>query len=180
MNFLDITIGILLVFSLYNGIKNGVFVEIASIISFILGVFLAIKFSYLVKSFLEGFVSWNPQTIQITAFILTLIFVVIGVHLLAKIFTKIADFAFLGWVNKLAGGIFSVLKTALLIGVFLNLVQKINSENQFISKEKQEKSIFYKPILTTTAFLMPMITNWIDDVKKSYEETTSNVDDTTS
>ena len=100
MNFLDITIGILLVFSLYNGIKNGVFVEIASIISFILGVFLAIKFSYLVKSFLEGFVSWNPQTIQITAFILTLIFVVIGVHLLAKTFTKIADFAFLGWVNK--------------------------------------------------------------------------------
>ncbi|HRZ32984.1 MAG TPA: CvpA family protein, partial [Flavobacterium sp.] len=72
------------------------------------------------------------------------------------------------------------LKTALLIGIFLNLVQKINSENQFISKEKQEKSIFYKPILTTTAFLMPMITNWIDDVKKSYEETTSNVDDTTS
>jgi membrane protein required for colicin V production len=76
-----------------------------------------------VKSLLEGFVSWNPQTIQITAFILTLILVVIGVHLLAKIFTKIADFAFLGWVNKLAGGIFSVLKTALLIGIFLNLVQ---------------------------------------------------------
>ena len=173
MNFLDITIGILLVFSLYNGIKNGVFVEIASIISFILGVFLAIKFSYLVKSFLEGFVSWNPQNIQITAFILTLILVVIGVHLLAKIFTKIADFAFLGWVNKLAGAIFSVVKTALLIGIVLNLVQKVNIDNQFISKEKQEKSVFYRPILDTTSFMMPMVTNWIEDVKKVYEETTS-------
>mgnify|MGYP006179430681 CR=1 FL=1 len=173
MNFLDITIGILLVFSLYNGIKNGVFVEIASIISFILGVFLAIKFSYLVKSFLEGFVSWNPQTIQISAFVLTLILVVIGVHLLAKIFTKIADFAFLGWVNKLAGAIFSVVKTALLIGIVLNLVQKVNIDNQFISKEKQEKSVFYRPILDTTSFMMPMVTNWIEDVKKVYEETTS-------
>lgn len=170
---MDIAIGIILIIGLYYGIKNGLFVEIASIISFILGVFLAIKFSYLVKGFLDGFVNWNPQTIQITAFVLTLILVVIGVHLLAKIFTKIADFAFLGWTNKLAGGIFSGLKTALLIGIVLNLVQKINVDNQLISKEKQEKSIFYRPILDTTAFMLPMVTKWIDDVKKVYEETTS-------
>lgn len=170
---MDIVIGILLVIGLYKGIKNGLFVEIASLISFILGVFIAIKFSYVVKSFLEDFVSWNPQTIQIVSFVITLILVVIGVHLLAKIFTKIADFAFLGWVNKLAGGIFGVLKTLLLIGIVLNLVQKINTENQFISKEKQDKSVFYKPVLSTTAFIMPMVTKWIDDVKKAYEETTS-------
>ena len=139
---MDIVIGILLIIGLYQGIKNGLFVEIASIISFILGIFLAIKFSYLVKGFLEGLVSWNPQTIQITSFVLTLILVVIGVHFLAKIFTKIADFAFLGWANKLAGGLFSVLKTALLIGIVLDLVQKINVDNQLISKEKQEKSVF--------------------------------------
>ncbi|MEZ4838241.1 CvpA family protein [Flavobacterium sp.] len=170
---MDFAIGVLLIIGLYQGIKNGLFVEIASIISFILGVFLAIKFSYLVKGFLDDFVSWNPQTIQITSFVLTLILVVIAVHLLAKIFTKIADFAFLGWANKLAGGIFSVLKTTLLIGIVLNLIQKINVENQLISKEKQDKSIFYRPILETTSFMMPMVTNWIDNVKKTYEETTS-------
>nr|WP_321539621.1 CvpA family protein [Flavobacterium piscinae] len=104
---------------------------------------------------------------------MTLILVVIGVHLLAKIFTKIADFAFLGWVNKLAGGIFSILKTALLIGIVLNLVQKINVDNQLISKEKQEKSLLYRPIVDTTAFMMQMVTNWIDDVKAIYKETIS-------
>jgi len=170
---MDIAIGILLIIGLYQGIKNGLFVEIASIISFILGVFIAIKFSYVVKSFLEDFVNWNPQTVQITSFVITLILVVIGVHLLAKIFTKIANFAFLGCINKLAGGIFSVIKTALLIGIVLNLVQKINLDNQLISEEKQEKSLFYRPILDTTAFIMPMVTCWIEDVKAIYEETTS-------
>lgn len=170
---MDFAIGILLIIGLYQGIKNGLFVEIASIISFILGVFIAIKFSYIVKSFLEDFVSWNPQTVQITSFVITLILVVIGVHLLAKIFTKIASFAFLGWINKLAGGVFSVIKTALLIGIVLNLVQKINLDNQLISEEKQDNSIFYRPILDTTAFIMPMVTNWIEDVKAIYEETTS-------
>jgi membrane protein required for colicin V production len=170
---MDIAIGILLIIGLYQGIKNGLFVEIASIISFILGVFIAIKFSYLVKGFLEGFVSWNPQTVQITSFVITLILVVIGVHLLAKIFTKIASFAFLGWINKLAGGVFSVIKTALLLGIVLNLVQKINVDNQLISEEKQDNSIFYRPILDTTAFMMPMVNEWIEDVKELYEETTS-------
>lgn len=170
---MDIAIGILLIIGLYQGIKNGLFVEIASIISFILGVFIAIKFSYVVKFFLEDFVNWNPQTVQITSFVLTLILVVVGVHLLAKIFTKIASFAFLGWINKLAGGVFSVIKTALLIGIVLNLVQKINLDNQLISEEKQDNSIFYRPILDTTAFIMPMVTSWIEDVKAIYEDTTS-------
>ncbi|GGD17273.1 CvpA family protein [Flavobacterium orientale] len=170
---MDIAIGILLIIGLYQGIKNGLFVEVASIISFILGVFIAIKFSYLVKGFLEGYVSWNPQTIQITSFVITLILVVIGVHLLAKIFTQIASFAFLGWINKLAGGVFSVIKTALLLGIVLNLVQKINVDNQLISVEKQDNSIFYRPILDTTAFMMPMVSQWIEDVKELYEETTS-------
>ncbi|WP_333693388.1 CvpA family protein [Flavobacterium sp.] len=170
---MDIAIGILLIIGLYHGIKNGLFVEIASFISFVLGIFLAIKFSYLVRGFLEGSVSWNPQTLQISAFVITLILVVIGVHLLAKIFTKIADFAFLGWANKLGGGVFGVLKTVLIIGVVLNLIQKINLDNQLISKEKQEKSVFYRPILDTTAFILPMVPNWVDDVKKMYEDTTS-------
>ena len=37
---MDIAIGILLIIGLYQGIKNGLFVEVASIISFILGVTL--------------------------------------------------------------------------------------------------------------------------------------------
>ena len=167
---MDIVIGILLIIGLYQGVKNGLFVEIASIISFILGVFLAIKFSYLVKGFLEDFVNWNPQTIQITAFVLTLILVVIGVHFLAKIFTKIADFAFLGWVNKLAGAIFSVVKTALLIGIVLNLVQKVNIDNQFISKEKQEASLFYQPIVKTTNWSLPFLADWLEEVKREVKK----------
>ena len=55
----------------------------------------------------------------------------------------------------------------------MNLVQKINVDNQLISEEKQDNSIFYRPILDTTAFMMPMVNEWIEDVKELYEETTS-------
>ncbi len=94
MSFFDIIIGGLLCFSLYKGIRNGLFVEMASFFSLILGIYIAIKFSDIVKNILSGWLHWNPYTIQVFAFILTFIIVVIGIYMLGKFLTNIADFAF--------------------------------------------------------------------------------------
>ena len=167
MGFLDIILGSLLIFGLYKGIRNGLFVEVASLISLLLGIYFAVKFSILTTNILSGFVHWNPKTIQITAFILTFILVVIGISLLAKFLTGIADFAQLGWINKLGGGFFRILKTILIVSIFLNLFEKINFNNIFAKKETLDKSIFYRPIQKTAGFIYPSIEKWYEDLKKS-------------
>jgi membrane protein required for colicin V production len=167
MSFLDIILGSLLIFGLYKGIRNGLFVEVASLISLLLGIYFAVKFSILTANILSGFVHWNPKTIQITAFILTFILVVIGISLLAKFLTGIANFAQLGWINSAGGGFFRVLKTILIVSIFLNLFEKINFNNTFAKKETLDKSIFYRPIQKTAGFIYPSIEKWYDDLKKS-------------
>ena len=47
MGILDIVLGLLLIYGLYKGLKNGLFVEIASIIALIAGLYGAIHFSYI-------------------------------------------------------------------------------------------------------------------------------------
>jgi membrane protein required for colicin V production len=170
MGFIDIIIVILLLIGLYKGIKNGFFVEIASLVAFVIGVFLAIKFSYLVKDILSNWVNWSPETVQITAFALTIVLVIAIVHLSAALFTKIANFAFLGWVNTLFGGIFGVLKSMLALGIFLTLVQKANVDNFLISKQKQEASVFYQPLQKAVVYLFPIVTEWVEEAKATYEE----------
>jgi membrane protein required for colicin V production len=170
MGFIDIIIVILLLIGLYKGIKNGFFVEIASLVAFVIGVFLAIKFSYLVKDILSNWVDWSPETVQITAFALTIVLVIAIVHLSAALFTKIANFAFLGWVNTLFGGIFGVLKSMLALGIFLTLVQKANVDNFLISKQKQEASVFYQPLQKAVVYLFPIVTEWVEEAKATYEE----------
>lgn len=165
MSWTDFVLGAFLLFGLFTGFKNGLFVELASIVSFFIGLFVAFKFSYFTRAILEDHVSWDLNTIQICAFIITLIMVVIGIHLLAKIFTKIADFAFLGWLNRLAGGFVAVLKSIILLGILLLLIEKINVDNTIISKEKQEASLFYQPIVKTTNWLLPFLTDWLEEVK---------------
>jgi membrane protein required for colicin V production len=166
MSFLDIVLGGLLCFSLYKGIRNGLFVELASLLSLILGIYIAIKFSDVMKNILSGWVHWNPYTIQVIAFILTFIVVVVGIYWLGKSLTSIADFAFLGWINSLGGGFFRILKTILIISVFLTIFEKINYHNYLAKKETLDKSIFFNPIQKVAGFIFPSIEKWYDKARK--------------
>lgn len=175
MSFIDIVFAVLLCYALYKGIKNGLFVELASLIALVAGIFVAIKFSYLVKNILETKVSWEPKYIEITAFALTFILVVVIIYLSAKLLTKIADFAYLGWINKLAGALFSVLKTILLLSVVILLFEKININNTLVKQETLDESIFYNPTKAISAFLYPKIEEWYEkSVKNSDEEDKNN------
>ena len=112
------------------------------------------------KVFLENHVSWNPKVIQILAFTLTFILVVVCVSALAKVFTTIANFAHLGLFNKLLGGFFGILRTVLVISISLNLFQKLNAHITLVEKETLDKSIFYNPIQKVSKIIYPPIGEW--------------------
>lgn len=175
MSFIDIVFAVLLCYALYKGIKNGLFVELASLIALVAGIFVAIKFSYLVKNILETKVSWEPKYIEITAFALTFILVVVLIHLSAKLLTKIADFAYLGWINKLAGAFFSALKTILLLSVVILLFEKININNTLVNQETLDESIFYNPTKEIAAFIYPKVEEWYEkSIKNTNEDNIEN------
>ncbi|MBF2707359.1 CvpA family protein [Flavobacterium soyangense] len=167
MSFLDIVLGCLLAISIFKGLRNGLFVELASLISLLLGIYFAVKFSILTAEIISGIVHWNPKTIQIAAFIITFLLVVIVISIMAKVLTRVANFAQLGVINKLGGGFFRLLKTILIISIFLNLFEKVNFNNTFAKKETLDKSLFYRPIQKTAGFIYPSIEKWYEDLKKS-------------
>jgi membrane protein required for colicin V production len=162
MSFIDIIFAAFLAYALYKGIKNGLFVELASLVALLAGIFVALKFSDFTKSIIENNVSWNPKYIALIAFALTFIAVVAGIHLLAKVLTKIADFAFLGWINKLAGAVFSMLKTILALSIVILLFEKININNMIAKQETLDDSMFYNPIKKVSEFVYPQIEEWYE------------------
>lgn len=166
MGFLDIIVCALLVFAFYKGVVNGLFIELASLISLVLGIYFAVKFSSFMKEILMEYVKWNPNSIQIVAFILTFIAVVIAIHLLGKFLTGIANFAFLGWLNKLGGGFFRVLKTVLIVSIVFSLFEKINYNNYLAKQETLDNSIFFNPIQKIAGYIFPSIKKGYEEIKK--------------
>ncbi|CAH0337287.1 hypothetical protein FVB9288_03041 [Flavobacterium sp. CECT 9288] len=170
MSFLDIILGALLAFAGFKGLKNGLFVELASLVSLVLGIYLAIKFSFFSKEIISGFVNWNPNTIQVIAFMITFLIVVVAVTFLGKFLTGIASFAFLGWANSIGGGFFRILKTVLILGIVFSIFEKINYNHILVKKETLDKSIFYNPVQKTAAYLYPSLQEWYSSLKKKNKE----------
>jgi len=168
MSFLDIVIGILLVWGLFKGLKNGLFVEIASLIALIAGIYGAIHFSFITADYLSENMNWSVRYIKITSFLITFFGIVLLVHFAGKFLTKIADFAMLGLLNKVAGGIFGALKVAIILGALLVFFDRLTSSFNFINEETKKESIFYEPVKEIGAFVFSFV------LQESEEEANEN------
>jgi membrane protein required for colicin V production len=161
MVLLDLVFAGFLIFGILSGLWDGFFAELASLVSLFVGIFLAFKFSFILRDILLGHVSWNPETVQATAFLLTFVLVVIAITLLGKVLTAFANFTALGLLNKIGGGLIGLLKAILILGVVLVIFEKLNSNDRFIKKETLEKSVLYPKILKTATWIYPSLESWI-------------------
>ncbi|WP_417363047.1 CvpA family protein [Galbibacter sp.] len=146
MNYIDIVIGGLLVYGVVRGFVKGLFIEIASILALIVGIYGAIHFSYYIGDFLEQKVDWDQRYVSLVAFALTFMVILIAVSLIGKLLTKIANFAALGFINKLFGAAFGGLKIAIILGAILVFVDRGNQTFRLIDQETLDNSITYSKV----------------------------------
>lgn len=157
MAIIDIVLAALLGFGLVRGLIKGLFVEVASLVALIAGTYGAIHFSYFVAELLLDNVSWDEKTINIIAFIATFIIIVLLISLAGKALTKLANFAALGFLNKLLGAVFGVLKIGLILSVLLIVFDKMNNTIPFVDEEHTKESVLYEPVKSLAPILFPTI-----------------------
>lgn len=170
MSIIDIVLAALLLFGLVRGFMKGLFVEIASLVALVGGVYGAIHFSNFAASYLESKTEWSEQTINVTAFAITFVVIIVAISLAGKALTKLADFAALGILNKLLGGIFGALKIGLILSVVLIVFNKMNSTITFIDEDDIKDSILYEPVKSLAPMIFPSIIN-SGEIEGKEEET---------
>ncbi|WP_104735225.1 CvpA family protein [Hanstruepera ponticola] len=157
MAIIDIVLVALLGFGLIRGFFKGFFVEVASLVALIAGIYGAIHFSYYVADLLIEHVDWSEKTINITAFAITFIIIVLVIALAGKALTKLADFAALGFLNKLLGGVFGLLKIGLILSILLIIFDKMNNTITFVDEEHTQDSVLYESVKSLAPMLFPTI-----------------------
>lgn len=155
---IDIILGALLLFTFYKGLKQGLFKALASLVGLVAGLVGAIYLSKYTANYLKDSIQVNEQTLKLIAFGITFLGILILVSLSGKWLTKIADFASLGSINKIAGGLFNMLKYGFIISVlfmFMNTSSTIS--NMIIPEETKEESLLYKPVASFAPMVLPHI-----------------------
>ena len=162
MAIIDIILGALILYGLVKGLSKGFFVEIASLLALLAGVYGAVHFSNYAAEFLSDRFEWGEKTINITAFAITFVAIVLAISLAGKALTKLANFAALGILNKLLGGLFGGLKIALILSVLLLIFSSLNKTIPFVSDDEIEASILYNPVKSLAPMVSP---NFINEEK---------------
>lgn len=176
MNVFDVVITVFLLFGFIRGLMKGLFIEVASLVALIGGVWGSIHFSYFIGDFLKESVSWSEKKIALAAFAITFILIIIVVSLLGRFLTKLADLAALGMVNKILGGLFGLLKIGLVLSIIFIFFDRMNSTISFIDKKTLDESILYSPVKSIAPTIFPSIIkedgleeDVIDDIIKEVE-----------
>ncbi|MCR9181486.1 MAG: CvpA family protein [Flavobacteriaceae bacterium] len=170
MNSLDVFLAIFLAIGLFQGFRKGFFIELASLLGLVLGVVGAIYFSHFVAGFLASFTDWSEQTLNMAAFAITFIGIVILISSIAKLLTKTLDLVALGLVNKLLGGLFGVLKTAFFLSVLILFINAIENELSFMDEEKKDASLLYKPVASLAPMVLPKLIKELNEYVNEEED----------
>ncbi|MEL6811092.1 MAG: CvpA family protein [Bacteroidota bacterium] len=157
MNTVDIILGIILLLAFFSGFKKGLFVTLASLIGIIAGVFGAIYFSDFAGAYISRWFDWGDQITKLASFAVTFLIIVIVITMAGKFLTKIADFAALGLLNKLLGGVFATLQYAFIISVIFMFFNSNNVTGYVISEEKKNDSILYGPVASLAPLVIPKV-----------------------
>lgn len=168
MNSLDIALIVIVGLSAWGGWKKGLFVEVASLIGLIAGVFGAIYFSGYAGGWLENSFDWEQKYINLSAFAITFGIIVFAIHMAGKMLTKVADFASLGIINKLLGAAFGGLKMVFIISVALMWFNDWGMTGFIMTEERKQDSVLYPIIEPLAPAILPDL---IEDAKVIIDET---------
>lgn len=168
LNWLDIVLGIPLVYGVVRGLFKGVVQSVGSLIGLVLGIVLAYAYA---QPFSEQLIQWfvlTPTQSYTISFILLFVLVVVVCALLVKLIDTFLSLVTLGWVNKLLGGLFGLLKIALLLSVLIHLVDMVDQRFKWIQPQVKQQSLLYTPVKAVLPTLMPYVHLYLD---KQHETT---------
>ena len=161
MNIIDAIILICLIPALIQGLRKGFISQAISIVSLVTGIWASARFADIVTEWISQYMSASEQILKIVAFVLILIVVFIALGLVGRLLESILKFAFLGWVNKLLGVVFSLMKAFLILGLVIILFSSLNKNFGFVKPDVLADSVLYQPMKDIADAVFPFIKNML-------------------
>jgi membrane protein required for colicin V production len=112
MSAIDLIILIPIAFGAYKGFKEGLLMELVTLIAFILATVLSFKLWKKAVDFLSPYITKNESILPVLGFLLVFVVVLIVVFLIGKSLKAILNMTLLGTFDNAAGAVVGALKWA--------------------------------------------------------------------
>jgi len=121
MFWYDILIIVIVAAAFLYGFMKGIISELFALAAFILGIVIAMKFSFLVQPYILCFIKGNTAA-SIISFVVLFLLTAIIIIILGIFFKKAIKLSHLSWLDRIIGGIFGIVKGTIIAGVISLLI----------------------------------------------------------
>lgn len=157
MNILDIILLICFIPALVQGIRKGFIAQAISIISIIAGVWASARFANMVSEWVGRYITASEQVLKVVSFALILVVVFILLALIGKALEGVFKLVMLGWLNKLLGVVFALLKTGIIVGLVIMAFTSLNDTFHFVKESVLNDSVLYPPLKKIAYEIFPYL-----------------------
>ncbi len=152
MNYLDIILAIILFIFGFKGLRNGLIIEVVTLLAFVVGIYGAMFFSDFTASHLQDVMEINPRYINTVAFVLTFIVLVVVVNIIGRLISKAIKAMNLGFFDKVGGFLLGLLKGVLLCSAFVMVLNNLQWTG-IIKDGGRKKSYLYPYVERAVPYL---------------------------
>jgi membrane protein required for colicin V production len=172
MNPFDILIAVILGFCLIRGIFRGLVKELSSIIGVMAGFYAAYSYYAYLAKFMAKFLAITAYS-EITSFLLIFCAVFIIISILGVIIKYLLSISFLGWVDRICGAGFGLIKGLLIAFiVFIAFTTFLPKNNTIMKKSLLAPHLSYVPakmIKIVNQDMKRRFTKNIEGLKKAWK-----------
>ena len=162
MGTLDIILLICFVPALVHGIMKGFVEQLISLASIFIGAWLAYRFAEPLSVWLTQFINVEPRILGVASFAIIVIISILLLALLGKLLAKTLSLASLGFVDKLLGVVFALLKAALIIGLLIFVFDTFNTQWNIVNPEVLDGSVIYGALHGAAMKVFPYLQNLLN------------------
>ena len=180
MNYLDAVLAIPLLLGLYKGVTRGIVKELSSLLALVLGIYGAVHFADISAPYLKEHLSIDSSFLKLASFAVTFVLIAMLVRLLGAMLNKVIKMVALGFVSRLLGAIFGVLKAAFVLSALLLIFNTADYYLELVPKKQKKESLLYAPISSLVPSIVPEAkdgSSLLKEAQKAMEEVEKEAED---
>ncbi len=153
MNYIDLIVCLTLAIAIFNGWRQGVIMQICSILSIFFGVWFGVRYGATVGEWLHI----GDEYSSVGGFLVVVVLMVIIIGVISQLVRRIFKFAGLGPMDTIIGVGLSICKFALILSLLFGAFDSLNKEFDIVNKKTIAGSKLYKPVIKISDLIFPAL-----------------------
>ena len=157
LNVIDVILLICFIPAIIGGIRKGFVRQAAALAALVIGIWAGLRFSFFISDTLRGWMDTSNTIIDIISFTIIFVLVILAVTLVGRLIEGVVKIILLGWLNKLLGVLFAIIKYTLIFSVIICLISALDSLYGFLPDDLLGQSKLYAVVKSFAPKVFPYI-----------------------